>query len=85
MVDHPEGKTKALRTASFRKICHHGLHSTKWVVAKANMDVGALAEGISLRCLDFDAHTRRGGRSIHCNIQDSQLNQRREAGQAGHS
>ena len=55
------------------------------MVAVANMDIGALAKGVSLICLDFDTHTRRGRWSIHCNIQDSQVNQGREAGQAGHS
>ena len=67
MVDHPEGKTMALENCPFERDmpswpAHQG------VMALADMDVRALAEGVSL---DFDAHKQRGRWGI-----DSQVNQR---------
>jgi len=44
-----EEKQRAWRTASLRKICHHGMHSTERRVAQANVNVGSLDALILMR------------------------------------
>ena len=65
--DNLEAETRDLGHSPLHEICHHGLHCTERINSQTNMDLCPLTKGVSLGCLNSDAHTGGCQDGINCN------------------